>query len=46
MCAPARSVCAWCVVTGAPNRTSVAVRRGVEASVVRRRERKAGFAVC
>lgn len=46
MCAPAKSVCIWCVVAGAPNRTSVAVRRGVETSVVRRRERKAGFAVC
>lgn len=45
MCAPARSVCVWCVVTGAPKRTRVAVRRGVEARVVRRRERNAGYVV-
>jgi hypothetical protein len=31
------------VVTGAPKRTRVAVRSGVEASTVSRRERKAGY---
>jgi hypothetical protein len=35
----------WCVVTGAPNRTRMAVRRGVAASAVRRRERNAGYSV-
>jgi hypothetical protein len=42
MCAPASRVCAWCVVAGAPKRTRSAVRRGVAARAVRRRERNAG----
>jgi len=42
MCAPARRVCAWCVVNGAPKRTRVAVRRGAETMEAEMRDRNAG----
>jgi hypothetical protein len=40
MWAPHRSVWRWCVVSGAPKRTRMVVRRGVEMRKLRERARR------